>query len=49
MTEWKLVPVEPTEAMILAGQTCANPYNLFSIYSAMLAAAPRLQFSRKRW
>jgi hypothetical protein len=34
------VPRVPTDSMIVAGQTCVNPYNLYSIWQAMIAAAP---------
>lgn len=40
MSESKVVPVSPTDVMIVAGQTCINPYNLYSIWKAMLDAAP---------
>lgn len=35
---YALVPIEPTDSMIKSGQTCANPYNLFSIWAAMIFA-----------
>lgn len=36
---WKLVPVEPTEAMLMASYMYASVYSAES-YRAMLAAAP---------
>ena len=43
-TEWKLVPVEPTEAMCLAGQRACmalwHASDALSVYRDMLAAAP---------
>ena len=35
---WKLVPVEPTEAMMAVGRTCGT--NSANTYRAMLASAP---------
>jgi hypothetical protein len=44
---WKLVPVEPTIAMIQAGENArksdARPWAASAIYAAMLAAAPAAQ------
>jgi hypothetical protein len=40
MTEWKMVPVEPTRAMIESGLLCDGYYSPGNIYRAMLAAAP---------
>lgn len=37
-TGWKLVPVEPTEAMMAIGRTCGT--NSANTYAAMLASAP---------
>jgi ABC-type branched-subunit amino acid transport system substrate-binding protein len=34
------VPCVPTDKMIHAAQTCVGAYNLYSIWQAMLAAAP---------
>jgi hypothetical protein len=39
--EWKLVPVRPTEEMLIAGYATVHPDQLLvSAYQAMLAAAP---------
>jgi len=40
MTEYKRVPVEPTEEMIIAGCNHANMGDMAGRYKAMLAAAP---------
>lgn len=37
---WKLVPVEPTEAMLKAGNKHTWPYPCVYSYKAMLSAAP---------
>jgi hypothetical protein len=43
MTEWKLVPVEPTGKQIddaMAACSKLTPLNVHSVYRAMLAASP---------
>lgn len=40
MSEYKLVPVEPTEKMCLAGDRHIAPLSCSHVYKAMLAAAP---------
>lgn len=37
---WKLVPIEPTEAMIHAGEDVAPPRPYGKVYRAMIAASP---------
>ena len=37
---WKVVPVEPTEEMVMAGQSVSLPRPFGVVYRAMLAAAP---------
>lgn len=38
---WKLVPIEPTEAMMHAAEDIAPPRRFGAVYRAMLAAAPK--------
>lgn len=38
--EWKLVPLEPTEKMVHAGEDVDSPRPFGKVYRAMLAAAP---------
>jgi hypothetical protein len=42
MSEWKLVPVEPTDEMLNAGskEAIQSSYSTRGVYFAMLAAAP---------
>lgn len=39
---WKLVPIDPTEAMIHAAEDVAIPRPFGKVYRAMLAAAPSI-------
>ena len=46
---WKLVPVEPTQAMNNAGLSAVNQYGkrlVWETYKAMLAAAPQAEPKR---
>lgn len=52
MSEYKLVPVEPTDEMIKAGWKCYDAKPSFSVadmYAAMLAAAPAVSAEPVAW